>query len=85
MAYQKHLGGNSEGALTDESFNLFKAFLPIETEAITNYETVKMIDLVNFSDFIEFHTILNIYCQDQVDACLDQIKNEKTIIQDLYN
>lgn len=62
MAYQKHLGGNNNGVLTDESFNLFKGFLAVDTEPLTNYQTVKMVDLINFTDFIEFHTILNVYC-----------------------
>ena len=39
-----------------------------------------MVDLVNFTDFIEFHTIINIYSHDQVLNCLEQIKKEKTII-----
>ena len=61
MAFQKHLGGNSEGVMTDEAFNLLKSFLPIEYESVTNYKTVKLIDLVNFSDFIDFHTILKLF------------------------
>ena len=57
----------------------------MEEEAGTGYRTVKLIDLVNFSDFIEFHTILKLFCLDQTEACLAQIKQEKTIVQELYN
>ena len=85
MAYQKHLGGNHEGALSDEAFQLFQAFLPAEEEAISEFKTIKFVDLINFTDFIEFHTIINIYSHDQVLNCLEQIKKEKTIVQDLFN
>lgn len=71
--------------MTDEAFEFFSAYLPVEEESITNFKTVKMVDLVNFTDFIEFHTILNIYAHDQVLTCLEQIRNEKSIIQDLFN
>ena len=64
MAFQKHLGGNTEGVLSDEAFDLFRSFLPEEEEVGTSYTTVKLIDLVNFSDFIDFHTILKLFCQD---------------------
>lgn len=85
MAFQKHLGGNTEGVMTDEAFDLFKSFLPVEEEVLTNYKIVKLIDLVNFSDFIDFHTILKMFYQDQTEGCLAQIKNEKSIVQELYN
>lgn len=61
MAFQKHMGGNTEGVLSDEAFDLYRSFLPVEEEATSGYKTVKLIDLVNFSDFIEFHQIIKLF------------------------
>jgi hypothetical protein len=71
--------------MTDEAFDLFKSFLPVEEEVPSSYKSVKLIDLVNFSDFIDFHTILKIFYQDQTEACLEQMKEGKSIVQELYN
>jgi len=57
--------------LTAESFDLLKSFLPSEKEAFTSYEYIKLIDLINFTDFIDVSRLLRAYQQDQVEECLD--------------
>ena len=55
------MGGNTEGVLSDEAFDLYRSFLPVEEDATSGYKKVKLIDLVNFSDFIEFHQIIKLF------------------------
>jgi len=52
---------------------------------LTNYRYIHFIDLVNFSDFIEMSTVIRYFQSDRVAQCLDQLKMEKSIVQEFYN
>ena len=80
MAFQKHLGGNENGLMTDEAYELMESYFPKRAEAFTNYEYVKLIDVINFTDFIDISRVLRLHSQDSVHACLEEVKKEKSIV-----
>ena len=84
-ALMEHLGGNQDPVLTSESYNMLVSLLPVEVEAITDYESIRLIDLVNLTDFIDLSKILTIFQQDKVEDFYDRMKDEKSIVSELYN
>ena len=85
MAFQKHFGGNKKGALTCDSFEFFSSFLPTYAEALSSYEYIALIDMVNFTDFIDMNKVLSLFQQDQIPFLLQKLQSEKTIVQELLN
>lgn len=84
-AIQKHFGGIENGALNEKSLEFFDNFLPVITEAITEYNFVTLIDLINISDFIDFSRILSLYNANHTDTCFASLLQEKSIVSDLQN
>ena len=61
-----HLGGNPDCVLTCESFDMLKSYLPAvedidPRDPSTKYKFIKLIDLINFTDFIDISRILSIF------------------------
>ena len=57
----KTLGGNTDCILGDESFRMMQSFWPVEEEPLTKFKFVKLIDLINFTDFIDLTRIVSLF------------------------
>ena len=60
MSFQKYLGHESQKLFDEKNLDFLLSFLPKKVEAITKFESVELIDLINLTDFIEISRMLSL-------------------------
>lgn len=85
MAMQKYLWNENKTVNFESNVNFFLSFLQVHLQPGSKLEKVKLIDLVNLTDFIDISRIIGLNEQDQVMNSLQKIQAEKSIVQDLFN
>ena len=70
--------------ITEKSFEVLKSFLRIKEDE-RKFQTFEMIDLINFTDFIDLAQVSSLFESNRVMDCLAKLKTEKTIVSELLN
>lgn len=69
----------------DSSLDMLMNLLPKKVDLISKLVDVRLVDLINITDFIDMPRLLRYYHRDQVDLCLQLLSQDKLILQELYN
>lgn len=54
--------------------------LPLQVDTVNKLVDVKLVDLINITDFVEMPKLLRYYQRDQVDRCLKLLTHDKHIL-----
>jgi hypothetical protein len=55
---------------------LIESYLPKEEEMLTKYQSIKLIDLVNLTDFIDLEFLTGLFERDHTMEAFEKLKEE---------